>query len=59
MSGWKFKNVQKAQDVVILYFTDTTSGALWADTRSVTIPIADAQKLLTKLQGILPSSSRP
>ena len=28
MSGWKFKHVQKAQDVVILYFADPTSSAL-------------------------------
>jgi hypothetical protein len=58
MSAWKFKNVQKAQDVVILYFTDT-SGALWADTRSVTIPIDDAQRLLTKLQATLHPGSHP
>ena len=52
MSSWKFKNVQKAQDVVILYFTDS-SGTLWADTRSVTISVADAQKLADKLQATL------
>ena len=52
MSAWKFKMVQKAQNVVILHFNDS-SHEEWGDTMSVTIPSADAQKLLTKLQTAL------
>jgi hypothetical protein len=59
MSAWKFKAVQKAQNVVTLYFNDA-SHAEWGDTMSVTIPAADAQKLLAKLQSTLhPHGSHP
>lgn len=58
MSRWQFKNVQKAQTEVILYFSDTTQ-PLWGSTMSVTIPIADAQKLLTKLDAILHPGKHP
>ena len=52
MSAWKFKTVQKAQNVVILHFNDA-SHEEWGDTMSVTIPAVDAQKLLVKLQTAL------
>jgi hypothetical protein len=52
MSGWKFKTAHKAQNLVTLYFNDT-SRTLWGDTMSVTIPAADAEKLLAKLQAEL------
>jgi hypothetical protein len=52
MSAWKFRDVQKTQDALILHFSDS-SHPPWEDTRSVTIPAADAAKLLAKLQAIL------
>ena len=52
MAAWKFKTVQKAQNVVILHFNDS-SHPEWGDTMSVTIPAGDAQKLLAKLQSAL------
>ena len=52
MSSWKFKSLQKAQDVIIIYFTETDD-PLWANTRSVTIPVGDADKLLKNLQATL------
>jgi hypothetical protein len=52
MSSWKFKSLQKAQDVIIIYFTETDD-PLWANTRSVTIPVGDADKLLKKLHDTL------
>jgi len=58
MSHWTFKNVQKAQNVVIIYFNDTNQ-PLWGGTMSVTIPAADAQKLLTNLQALLHPGKRP
>jgi hypothetical protein len=58
MSRWQFNNVQKAKDEVILYFNDTTQ-PLWGSTMSVTIPAADAQKLLTRLQAILHPGKHP
>jgi len=57
MSGWKFKTVQKAHDFVTLHFNDT-SHATWGDTMSVTIPQADAEKLLAKLQAELQNGPR-
>lgn len=50
--SWKFKSLQKAQDVIIIYFTET-GNPLWANTHSVTIPVEDADKLLKKLQATL------
>jgi hypothetical protein len=52
MSAWKFKTVQKAREVVILHFSDT-SHEEWGDTMSVTIPAGEAQKLLAELQSTL------
>jgi hypothetical protein len=52
MSAWKFKNVQKAPNAVILHFNDA-SHSEWGDTMSVTLPAADAHKLLAKLQSTL------
>ena len=52
MSSWKFKSLQKAQDVIIFYFNEGDSPP-WANTRSVTIPLDDAEKLLKKLQDTL------
>ena len=52
MSSWKFKDLQKAHDVIIIYFTETDD-PLWANTRSVTIPVGDAEKLLKQLQATL------
>lgn len=52
MSAWKFKTIQKSQNVVILHFNDS-SHEEWGDTMSVTIPASDAQKLLSKLQTAL------
>jgi hypothetical protein len=52
MSAWKFKTIQKTQNVVILHFNDS-SHEEWGDTMSVTIPASDAQKLLAKLQTAL------
>ena len=57
MSGWKFKTVQKAHDMVTLHFNDT-SRTLWGDTMSVTIPVGDAEKLLAKLQLELHNTQR-
>jgi hypothetical protein len=58
MSSWKFKSLQKAHDVVILYFTETDN-PLWANTRSVTIAVGDAEKLLKKLQATLHPGGKP
>ena len=59
MSAWKFKAIQKTQNVVILQFNDS-SHEEWGDTMSVTIPAGDAQKLLAKLQTALhPHGARP
>ena len=59
MSAWKFKNVQKTHNVVTLHFSDA-SHSEWGDTMSVTIPAADAQKLLAKLHSALrPNSGHP
>jgi hypothetical protein len=52
MSAWKFKTVQKTQNLVILHFNES-SHPEWGDTMSVTIPASDAQKLLAKLQSAL------
>jgi hypothetical protein len=49
---WRFKSLQKAQDVIIIYFTETAN-PLWANIRSVTIPVGDAETLLKKLQAAL------
>ena len=57
MSSWKFKSLQKAQDVLIMYFIETDN-PLWANTRSVTIPVHDAQTLLKKLQAALHPGGR-
>ena len=57
MSAWKFKNLTKAHDVVIFYFMDT-NGPFWADTSSVTLPVADAQKLCEKLHATLHPRSK-
>lgn len=57
MSGWKFKTVEKAHEAVILHFNDT-SHATWGDTMSVTIPEADAERLLAKLQAELHNRQR-
>jgi hypothetical protein len=58
MSSWKFKSLQKAQDVIIIYFTETDDPP-WANTRSVTIPVGDAEKLLKKLQATLHPGGKP
>lgn len=59
MSAWKFKAIQKTQNVVILQFNNS-SHEEWGDTMSVTIPAGDAQKLLAKLQTALhPHGVRP
>ena len=52
MSVWKFKDVQKAEDAVILHFADS-SHPPWGDTMSVTVPAAEAAKLLAKLETTL------
>jgi len=52
MSVWKFKDVQKTQDVLILHFSDS-SHPPWGDTMSVTVPAAEAVKLLAKLEQTL------
>ena len=52
MSAWKFKTVEKAHHMVILHFSDS-SRLEWGDTMSVTIPPADAQKLLSQLETAL------
>ena len=52
MSVWKFKDIQKTQDVLILHFSDS-SHPPWDDTVSVTIPAPEAAKLLAKLQSTL------
>jgi len=52
MSAWKFKTVEKAHQMVILHFNDSTRSE-WGDTMSVTLPPADAEKLLAKLQSAL------
>jgi len=47
-----FKTVQKIRNVMMIYFTlPDTSG--WGDVMSVTIPVADAQRLLDNLQATL------
>ena len=51
MSTRNFKDIQKAKDVVVLYFS--TPASQWGETTSVTIPAADAQKLLRKLEQAL------
>ena len=51
MSMRNFKDLHKAKDVVVLYFS--TPASQWGETTSVTIPAADAQKLLHKLQQTL------
>jgi hypothetical protein len=51
MSTRNFKDLHKANDVVVLYFSTPTSQ--WGETTSVTIPAADAQKLLRKLEETL------
>lgn len=57
MAAWKFKDVQKAQYTVTLYFSDS-SHPPWGDTMSVTIPAADAAKLLASLQAALHHGSK-
>lgn len=52
MSAWKFKDVQKTQDALTLHFSDSAHPP-WGDTMSVTIPAADAAKLLARLQAML------
>ena len=56
MSVWKFKEDQKTQDSVILHFSDS-SHPPWGDTMSVTIPPAEAAKLLAKLETTLHSGA--
>jgi hypothetical protein len=51
MSTRNFKDVQKVRDVMVLYFS--TPDSQWGETMSVTIPAADAQKLLRKLEEAL------
>jgi hypothetical protein len=52
MSLRNFKSVHKIQDVMMIYFTQVGSSP-WGDQISVTIPVADAQRLLEKLQATL------
>lgn len=54
MSAWKFKDVQKTQDDLILQFSDSAHPP-WGDTMRVTIPASDAAKLLARLQAVLHS----
>jgi phosphotransferase system HPr-like phosphotransfer protein len=56
MSTRNFKDLHKANDVVVLYFS--TPASQWGETVSVTIPAADAQKLLRKLEETV-QSARP
>jgi hypothetical protein len=56
MSAWKFKDLQKTQDTLILHFSDLAHPP-WGDTMSVTIPASDAAKLLARLQAILHSGA--
>lgn len=59
MSLRNFKSVQKIQNVMMIYFTQPTASAAWDDTMSITIPAAEAQKLLEHLQAALhPKSAR-
>lgn len=60
MSAWKFKNVKKSQNLVVLYFDDTSHPEFGEDDiHSVTIHAADAKKLLSKLNAALhPSVSQ-
>lgn len=58
MSLRNFKSVQKIQNVVMIYFA-LPETSLWGDQISVTIPVADAQRLLENLQATLhPKSAR-
>lgn len=52
MSSWKFKDIRETQDVVILSFNDSAHPP-WGDEMSVTIPVAEATKLLAKLEATL------
>ncbi|HWU54060.1 MAG TPA: hypothetical protein VN175_01080 [Rhizomicrobium sp.] len=57
MSAWKFKDAQKTHDALILHFSDLAHPP-WGDTMSVTIPAADAAKLMARLQAILHPASK-
>jgi hypothetical protein len=52
MSLRNFKTVQKIRNVMVIYFTQPDTLG-WGDVMSVTIPVADAQKLLDNLQTTL------
>ena len=57
MSIRTFKDIQKAKDVVVLYFS--TPASQWGETMSVTIAAADAQKLLRELEKALHPGTKP
>lgn len=52
MSLRNFKSVQKMQDVIMIHFT-IPNASEWGDTMSVTIPVADAKKLVDMVQAAL------
>jgi hypothetical protein len=53
MSNLTFDRLEKMQGVVILYFKRPNRWRLGFSSMSVTIPVNNAQKLLTKLQATL------
>jgi len=52
MSSWRFKNVQRARNVIIVLFNNASQSE-WGDIMSVTIPADDAKRLLVQLQAAL------
>lgn len=56
MSTRTFKDIQKAKDVVVLYFG--TPASQWDETMSVTMAAADAQRLLRELERTLHPASK-
>jgi hypothetical protein len=52
MSIRNFKSGQKIQNVVMIHFT-IPNASEWGDTMSVTIPVADAKKLVHTIQDAL------
>jgi hypothetical protein len=57
MSTRNFKDIQKADDHLVLYFS--TPASQWGETVSITMPLAESQKLLRKLQETLHASGKP